>query len=105
MSHKQSKAMITLDAANWQTSQDFYRDFCRLTSAPKWFGNNLNAWRDSISAEGVLLLTPKKIIITNLSKKVKQRVGEKFFRDITDICAEMLVELEVYPEGIPRMEQ
>lgn len=103
MSNKKSKATITLDAANWQTRMDFYEDYCKSTSAAKWFGNNLDAWRDSLTG-GVCLITPEKIIIINLSKRVKRCVGEKFFRIIEHICAEMAVELETYPEGITKME-
>jgi RNAse (barnase) inhibitor barstar len=33
---------ITLDAINWKTRNDFYRDFCIHTSPPKCWGNTLN---------------------------------------------------------------
>ncbi len=100
-SEKETKEKeITLDAINWKTRNDFYRDFCIRTSPPKCWGNtlNLDAFRDSLDGDGVLLLTPKKIIIRNLSKRVRQTVGEKFFKTIEEICTEMSVELETYTE-------
>lgn len=102
MSQKKSKEliMITLDAINWQTQNDFYKDFCRHTTPPKCWGNtlNLDALSDALNSDGVLLLTPKKVIIRNLSKRVRQRVGEKFFKIIEEICTQNSVELETHSE-------
>ncbi len=95
VSEKNSKITITLDASNWKTPKDFYADYCASTNAPKWFGNNLDALEDSLRG-GICELTPKKIIICNLSKKRVQIVGEKFFTTVNSICLDNSVEVEIY---------
>jgi RNAse (barnase) inhibitor barstar len=99
VSEKNTKITITLDASNWQTPKDFYVDYCASTRAPKWFGNNLDALEDSLRGE-ICELTPEKIIIKNLSKKIIGLVGEKFFTTVNSICLDNSVELEIYFEFI-----
>ncbi len=59
---------ISLDAINWKNKNDFYNSYCNATKAPNWFGMNLDAFLDSLRG-GICEITPKKIIIRNLTKK------------------------------------
>ncbi len=86
---------ITLDAKNWYNKDDFYHSYCESTKAPKWFGNNLDALNDSLRG-GICKITPEKIIVRNLTKKIKENIGIRFWESIEEICQEQDVELEVY---------
>ncbi len=85
---------IILDAKNWKTKDDFYSSYCKATIAPKWFGKNLDALLDSLRG-GICKITPEKIIIQNLTSKIKDNLGAGFFTSIEEICQEEDVDLEV----------
>lgn len=85
---------IILDAKNWKTKDDFYSSYCKTTNAPKWFGKNLDAFLDSLRG-GICKITPEKIIIQNLTSKIKDNLGEGFWTSIEEICKDQNVDLEV----------
>jgi RNAse (barnase) inhibitor barstar len=85
---------ISLDAINWKNKNDFYNSYCNATKAPNWFGMNLDAFLDSLRG-GICEITPKKIIIRNLTKKIKEYFDDDFWIDIEDICKEENVELQI----------
>ena len=68
MSQNETSDTIILDATNWKNREDFYKDYCSTTEAPEWFGNNLDAFNDSL-AGGICSITPTKIKIKNLTNK------------------------------------
>ncbi len=86
---------IVLDALNWTSKEDFYSSYCNVTKAPKWFGKNLDALLDSLRG-GICKITPEKIIVQNLTKKIKESLGVNFWKNVEEICAEENVTLEVY---------
>lgn len=86
---------ITLDAKNWKNKNDFYHDYCKLTCAPKWFGNNLDALNDSLTG-GICKITPEKIIIRNLTSRVKENFDFDFWTSIEEMCHDQDVELEIH---------
>jgi RNAse (barnase) inhibitor barstar len=88
---------IVIDASLLNNTRDFYNAYCRATEAPRWFGNNLDAFRDSLRGE-ICKITPVKIIIRNLSRENKEKIGNPFWKSITDICTGQDVILEVYTE-------
>lgn len=90
-----SKITIELYAQNWKTKSDFYSDYCAKTNAPKWFGNNLDALNDSLRG-GICKITPEKIIIKNLTSKIKQSFELDFWPTVEEICQEQDVELEIH---------
>ncbi len=89
--------IIELDAKNWQNKNDFYASYCSSTKAPKWFGMNLDALLDSLRG-GICQITPEKIIIRNLTNKIKQNLGLNFLKSVEEICQEENVCLEIYSE-------
>ncbi len=89
--------IIILDAANWKNKDDFYHSYCESTSAPKWFGMNLDALNDSFRG-GICKITPEKIIVRNFTKKIKENIGLTFWKDVEEICQEEDVELEVHSD-------
>jgi RNAse (barnase) inhibitor barstar len=78
---------IELDALHWKNKDDFYDSYCNATNAPKWFGRNLDALLDSLRG-GICKITPEKIIIRNLSSKIKSQIGDKFWLTLEEICKE-----------------
>ncbi len=86
---------IILDAKFWKDSSDFYASYCDATTAPKWFGKNLDAFLDSLRG-GICKITPEKIIVRNLTAKSKERLGENFWKSVEEICVEQDVELETH---------
>ena len=86
---------IILDAKDWRNTNDFYSSYCTVTSAPKWFGRNLDAFLDSLRG-GICKITPEKIIIKNFTSKIKESLGYKFLESIEEICLEQEVILEVH---------
>jgi RNAse (barnase) inhibitor barstar len=92
-----ASSTIVLDASCLNNIHDFYNAYCRATEAPRWFGKNLDAFCDSLRG-GICKITPKKIIIRNLSRKNKEKLGISFWKSITDICNDEDVILEVYTE-------
>ena len=94
MSHNETSDTIILDATNWKNREDFYKDYCSTTEAPDWFGNNLDAFNDSLRG-GICGITPQKIIIENLTNKIREDVGTKFIEDLQEICQEAEVEFEL----------
>ena len=83
---------ITLDAINWKNKNDFFNSYCKETKAPEWFGKNLDALLDSLRG-GICGITPKKITIINLTKKIKDNFPDDFWSYIEEICKEENVEL------------
>jgi RNAse (barnase) inhibitor barstar len=90
---------IILDAINWKGETDFYYSYCNATNAPKWFGMNLDALCDSFRG-GICEITPEKIIIRNLTKKIREGFEDDFWETLEDICKEENVELEIYNNNI-----
>jgi RNAse (barnase) inhibitor barstar len=88
------KVEIVLDASNWKNKDDFYSSYCKITKAPKWFGNNLDALNDSLSG-GICKITAEKIIVKNITSKIKESLGSDFWSTFEEICQEQDVELEV----------
>ena len=87
MSQNETSDTIILDATNWKNREDFYKDYCSTTEAPEWFGNNLDAFNDSLRG-GICSITPKKIIIKNLTDNIREKLGSKFVEDLQEICQE-----------------
>jgi RNAse (barnase) inhibitor barstar len=90
-----SNNIIALDATNWKSKEDFYTSYCNATTAPKWFGRNLDALADSFRG-GICRITPEKIVVRNLTSKIKDNLGLEFWRTVEEICQEEEVELEVH---------
>jgi RNAse (barnase) inhibitor barstar len=86
---------VTLDAIDWKNQKDFYNSYCSATNAPKWFGMNLDALLDSLRG-GICQITPEKIIIRNLTTKIKEYFGNDFWQEVECICKEEDVELEIH---------
>ena len=78
---------IVLDASSWQNTIDFYNAYCLATEAPKWFGRNLDPFRDSLRG-GICKITPEKIRVQYMTKRVKERVGSEFMKSVEEICQE-----------------
>jgi RNAse (barnase) inhibitor barstar len=87
--------LITLNAINWKNINDFYDSYCIETKAPKWFGRNLDALKDSLIG-GICQITPKKIIIQNLKKNNKAYFNDDFLINLKNICVKENVELIIY---------
>ena len=85
---------IMLDAKTWRNKLDFYSSYCSATQAPSWFGNNLDAFHDSLRG-GICKVTPEKIVIQNLTRRIKECLGHEFWKSIEDICHTENVELEM----------
>lgn len=88
---------IVLDALHWTHKSDFYVSYCTATIAPKWFGNNLDAFCDSLRG-GICKVTPEKIIVMNLTAKVKNRIGHDFWKSIEEICHDEDVQIDVHTD-------
>jgi len=86
---------ILLDAINWKNKDDFYSSYCNATDAPKWFGMNLDALCDSFRG-GVCQITPEKIIIRNMTTKIKEYLGLEFWTEVEEICQEENVKLQIH---------
>lgn len=86
---------ITLNAINWKSKDDFYTSYCNITQAPKWFGRNLDALVDSFRG-GICKITAEKIIIRNLTSKIKNNIGHDFLKLLEKICQDETVELVIY---------
>lgn len=94
LKEKLVKNEILLDAKNWKNKEDFYTSYCDATNAPEWFGRNLDALNDSFRG-GICQITPEKIIIKNLTSKIKESLGKTFWEKVEEICKEQEIELEV----------
>jgi RNAse (barnase) inhibitor barstar len=58
---------LLLDAARWQTSDDFYEAFFRAVGAPSWHGRNLDALNDSIGAGEINEIeVPYRLVVRDL---------------------------------------
>ncbi len=88
---------IVLNAVDWKNKDDFYTAYCNVTSAPNWFGKNLDALLDSFRG-GICKITPEKIVIRNLSRKKKELFGSTFWKEIEEMCQEEDVQLEIHPD-------
>ncbi len=86
------KITIILDAEGWKNKEDFFKSYCIATMAPKWFGKNLDGLNDSFRG-GICKITPNKIIIQNLTSKIKNYIGLTFWSSIEEICKEQDIEL------------
>ncbi len=86
------KITIILDAEGWKNKEDFFLSYCNETQAPKWFGKNLDGLNDSFRG-GICKITPNKIIIQNLTSKIKNYIGLTFWSSIEEICKEQDIEL------------
>lgn len=61
--------VLTLDAADWNTHDDFYSAFFRVVGAPEWHGLNFNALIDSIQTGRINSIeVPYKIVVMNSAK-------------------------------------
>jgi RNAse (barnase) inhibitor barstar len=90
-----TSSTIILDAINWTNKYDFYYSYCKATTAPKWFGMNLDALCDSFRG-GICQITPEKMIIRNLTTKIREYFENDFWKEIENICKEECVEIEIY---------
>lgn len=89
---------IVLDSKNWTSVSDFYLSFCKAIGAPKWFGLNLDAFRDSLRG-GICEITPTKIIIEHFEQsRVNNKKYRSFFESVEQICKEEKVEIEFFKE-------
>lgn len=86
---------IILNAQGWQSKSDFYTSYMNVTDAPQWFGRNLDAFHDSLRG-GICKITPDKIIIRNLTTRIKECIGLEFWNSIMEICQDEDVQLEVH---------
>ena len=58
---------LVLDAAGWQTRDDFYDAFFLAVGAPSWHGRNLDALNDSIGAGEINEIeVPYRLVVRNL---------------------------------------
>ena len=58
-----------LDAAGWQTKDDFYDSFFRAVGAPAWHGRNFNALNDSIATGSINRVElPYRLVIQNYGR-------------------------------------
>ncbi len=85
---------ILLDAKNWKNKDDFYSSYSNASIAPKWFGRNIDALNDSFRG-GICKITPKKIIIKNLTFEIKDFLGLSFWREVEEICKDNDIELDI----------
>jgi RNAse (barnase) inhibitor barstar len=61
--------VITLDAANWKTIDDFYCALLEALGAPDWHGHNLDALAETIFDGGVNAIDPPfRIHISSAAK-------------------------------------
>lgn len=86
---------IHLDATSWKSRDDFYTSYCNVTGAPTWFGKNLDALADSFVG-GICRITPEKIVVRNLTARIKASLGDKFWLTVQEICQEHEVKLETH---------
>jgi RNAse (barnase) inhibitor barstar len=57
---------IRLDAASWQTADDFYLAFFEAVGAPSWHGHNFDALNDSIGTGTINKVeVPYRIVVQN----------------------------------------
>lgn len=86
------KTTIILDASYWKNKNDFYTSYCSITHAPDWFGKNLDGINDSFRG-GICQITPEKIVIQNLTSKIKENLGSSFWSSFENICKKQEIEL------------
>jgi RNAse (barnase) inhibitor barstar len=70
--------IIELDAKNWRTGFDFYRDLLAVLGAPKDHGGNLNAVIDSMIWGGMNTVEPPYTVrvleMTMLPKDLREEI-------------------------------
>jgi RNAse (barnase) inhibitor barstar len=75
---------LVLDAATWQSENDFYDAFFHAVGAPSWYGRNLNALNDSIGAGEINEIeVPYRLIVRNVDgagQEAKAIVG--WFKEV-----------------------
>lgn len=85
---------ITLNAQEWKSKGDFFIAYMTATQAPKWFGNNLDAFADSLRG-GICEITPTKLVFMNVNRS-KKLLGDKFWKSIEEICQDEDVLFEIH---------
>jgi hypothetical protein len=77
---------VELDAATWQTQQDFIRALKAAIGAPDWHGSNFIAFSDSMIGGGINTLKPPYVIkVVNV---------DRLPRDVVDVISIFSVELD-----------
>lgn len=87
---------ISLDESQWTQASDFYRSFAAATSAPKWFGNNLDALNDALSG-GICDITPASITVLNLALEKCPAGFQVFWGRVLQVCAAQDVQITIRP--------
>lgn len=80
--------VISLDASQWRSPEDFYSALLPQLGAPAWHGHNLDALDDSLGVGGINALAPPFRVeiegADKLSEPMRQFLSkvERLFADI-----------------------
>jgi RNAse (barnase) inhibitor barstar len=89
--------VITLDASEWCSPDDFYSALLPQLGAPAWHGRNLNALNDSLGGGGINALEPPFRVEIEGADKLPEPL-QLFLSDVERVFADVRAETHKHIE-------